>query len=434
MRKRFFLNTRALLILLAAQPLLRSNASLAFDCNWVMAGKAHVEKPAQISLYKSDGTLTEDYNLKVQALKTGDTIQFDEHTLFKINAVLGQGASTRIFDIGGGKALRIPINRSNPRDHRAAVVLLNDIIYSNKSLRIAGIPVIKVDASASQIDRFAVVEAVKVKATLEDLVVYHNGNPENAWGKLNLSPEEQTHAENSFFEFATKLWPVKWIGDFRPDQVAYDGEQWILLDYGNVSTFISSFDSKSNLFGAQTIETEWGSPFKNELVPKDWAKKIARLQRTARKNAEKAGYFIRPKFRNSDAEADFLMNSPYQSPLPDGTEINARRRSSYYDDARAEPEIDRNGKVISPWLRTQLPLKIERHLRDDGKYSLYRVQIEGYGLGFLVIKNKIKESSRGFCTYLEEGMVRKHFAEISRANLKLARGYDYMLFRGAQKK
>jgi hypothetical protein len=170
-----------------------------------------------------------DYDKALESVVSGDTIRFGDQ-VFKIQGRLGLGSlgnRTIIFDIGDGRALRVP---KTVRD-------LDFSCYFRKGateLEGSQLQKVKVFLDESPLDcHYVVVEKVNVLFTLE----YFFAQRTQALSDTVLGVNVEK-AMLALDRFMLSTYEFTRISDFWPFQVVFDGENWIVLDWaqGSVRT------------------------------------------------------------------------------------------------------------------------------------------------------------------------------------------------------
>ncbi|MBL6991765.1 MAG: hypothetical protein ISR65_18430 [Bacteriovoracaceae bacterium] len=159
-----------------------------------------------------NGVPVEEYEERVGMIWEGDTVVFSDNHKFTLLNKLGNGSTTEIYSIGGGRALRI--SKTAPDD-----LNLTQLFYKgHQQLQQAKVPVVQVVYKPS-IGEFVVVEEVD---KLFDLKSFFKTLEHNSF--------EFTHILDKLYNFVESTWSFFEIDDFSPSQLIWDGHKWVLID------------------------------------------------------------------------------------------------------------------------------------------------------------------------------------------------------------
>lgn len=195
---------------------------------WV-SPNGHCAKPKNVELYPDDRP-ARDYGARLDSIEAGDTLRLDKGQRFKILDVLGEGDTTRIFDIGDGWALRVPKkatrwwkrNSSSSHDE-PALQHFSFFIETRDALENDGIPVVELDQKRTRYN-FAVVKKVEV---LFDLKTYMEM-------RKQMEKSERKAIDKALIAFARTTYKYNYISDFKTRNLIYTGgRRWLLIDIGN---------------------------------------------------------------------------------------------------------------------------------------------------------------------------------------------------------
>lgn len=175
----------------------------------------------------------EEYQLRLRSAGRGDILVFEGGVEFKIEGYLGQGYTTRVYDLGNGKALRVPLGQAF--ENKATQVVVDGGFYnrsylaSQSSLEKAGVVVPKLFVSESAASgSYLVVERIEVRYTMQDFIdMYKKGKISAEALASRYGPALKTFAESTA--------QLTYIGDFKPSQVGWDEvhRRFVLLDWTN---------------------------------------------------------------------------------------------------------------------------------------------------------------------------------------------------------
>lgn len=159
-----------------------------------------------------------EYRERVQVLKSGDKIGFANGKQYEIAKLLNdfeiQRANTAVLLLTNGHVLRIPtMNTKFARDFMKDYQRGHPLLKSN-GLRVPDLIDRGIDG------QYLVVSYVPVVDRL------------SRWLKAPYGQEKR----DAFMRFARETARFDLIGDFGSDQVVWDGQNWILIDWGEVSS------------------------------------------------------------------------------------------------------------------------------------------------------------------------------------------------------
>ncbi|MBI3544668.1 MAG: hypothetical protein HY075_15460 [Deltaproteobacteria bacterium] len=183
-------------------------------------------------LFSAPGVQSATYDADVAALQAGDEVVFSNGSRFEVKAVLGKGNTARILDVGGGKALRIPLKSGRFDKTMSYMDYVDAFLEGYKTLKEREAPVVETYVDESLPREYVVVEALSVKFTYDDFIT----------GKVKLSEEQATKVQDDFIEFARKTWGFSIVGDQHTEQVVYTADKgWLFLDFDARNKTASSF-------------------------------------------------------------------------------------------------------------------------------------------------------------------------------------------------
>lgn len=183
-------------------------------------------------LFYTDGRPVDDYEDAVRNLRPGDKVRFPDGNSFTLGERLGNGGATVIFDVGEGKALRIPIH-----EWAIELKLMEQFLELYNKLDDESIPLIKVFTNESSLDgTYAVVEKVDFEIDLPKYLKSGTKDPAKEKGLRHL-----------LYAFA----PYAEFPDFKLDQFVWDGEEWVMLDWSNQELIMAK--SMTDPFAATDI-------------------------------------------------------------------------------------------------------------------------------------------------------------------------------------
>lgn len=185
-----------------------------------------------IKLYKTDGSQMEHYNTRLNSLKAGDVLSFSDGKSFEFISHLGQGYTTKVIEVKHKNtvmALRLPVSNWMYRSAQSNEFIpypdfINAFIDHHVKINMTDIAPKIYHSLRGQ---YIAVEKINIEIGLDDVLL-------NADTLQKEQPEKLLQLETKFIEFAKKLAPLQYIGDFKPEQMVYNGEKWILLDVLNI--------------------------------------------------------------------------------------------------------------------------------------------------------------------------------------------------------
>lgn len=217
-----------------------------------------------LSLYTKDGKVPSGYSGFLQSLmqaKPGTKFSFLPNEQFTFKKFLGNGQTTVIVETMEGHTLRIPQedpmsgSLKNPALYKD---FIESYLNSSQELAAAGVRVAEVDLSASRPPRFLVVQkediyfkttsGKTIALTLEKFLT------EAVRKELNFTEADTKAIYDKLIEFAVSTWKFSFIGDFNETQLAYNGREWVLIDFARRNTKAVSVNQRQNTFSPQRYE------------------------------------------------------------------------------------------------------------------------------------------------------------------------------------
>jgi hypothetical protein len=177
-----------------------------------------------VELFLANGDAVENYLQKIDSIESGDSVQFSDGSLIKIDRFLGSGTQTAIFSLKDNPELVIRI----PRPSQFKTL---EQVQAGLSSYVEGY---------HSLERFDVPH-VKILAGLKTEYLMVNKIPETALSLdkfLNESVVESVDrkkASKALVHFMIKSAGFGIFGDFNPSQLRYDStkDQWQLIDWDN---------------------------------------------------------------------------------------------------------------------------------------------------------------------------------------------------------
>lgn len=201
----------------------------------------------EVRLFETSGKPVSEYQDSIVSLKENDVVIFSDGKKIKIKSVLGEGGMTRVFETSNGEAIRILKNTG----------FSDDYVESIRVLLARGVPAPLIIEKYKA--EYTLMQKIDVQFTMADLLVDGQG----------LSPLQQKTLFAALQTFAERSARYLYVGDFRPDQIAFDGSRWILLDATNIHIVA---DNKKELadkgFGDQNIFRQFDENFIDQIFGK----------------------------------------------------------------------------------------------------------------------------------------------------------------------
>ena len=179
---------------------------------------------AEFRLHSNDAA-DEYYHRSIKMIGPGDRVGFSNGLWFTVEKVLHKEKPlashgwTAVFAISNDRAIKLPM-------HLMADEQLRFFLEGYKALKQAGVPTVHIYLRDSYIDQFfaeyVMVERVAVVQLLSEW-----------FNEIDESGFVDQHKKSELENFLYSTYKFEAIGDFRPDQLAWTGKKWILLDWDN---------------------------------------------------------------------------------------------------------------------------------------------------------------------------------------------------------
>jgi hypothetical protein len=217
-------------------------------------------------------------------LKPGDMLEFSNGAVYPVLGILGKGFTTLVIDIGHEKVLRIPKHKrmpyikppANQFFHSSSIDVVGDTydmdytqfttatLEGYQTLRQAGVPTVALFVDESLAGEYVVAQKINIAFFLDAIL-----------GKYRkVDPATYKAAEEALIRFAHRSAHFQAIGDFKANQLAFDGTDWVLVDWTTRSV-AAQFQNDPNIF--QKFIEAFDAPLRRKL------------QRTIRQARESAG-------------------------------------------------------------------------------------------------------------------------------------------------
>ncbi len=191
-------------------------------------------------LFDERGAQVETYDAIVQRLRNGDRVVFSDGVEYSILGVLGNGNTTKILKIEGGKALRIPLKSGrfiNEMGQEGPLYrdFINEFEMGWRSANANGVKIIHFYPYEYRAGERAVVDAIDVAFTLEDFLWKRN--------TLNLDTVSIEAVTKEVVEWFSSTFKYTYLGDFNESQVLFDlrTRKFILGDITGHNVDVVSF-------------------------------------------------------------------------------------------------------------------------------------------------------------------------------------------------
>lgn len=195
---------------------------------------------ARVELFDANGKQVKDYDEQIDFLRatTNNTVVIG-NTEIREKKYLGSGDTTSIFSLSEDKpfidadgrvierAIRFPIAKGRHPSGTPYVEYLRRFVSAMKALERAGVRTVKVFESDSKlvpVPQYVIVERVHEIFKLRELLA-NLKNPNSP-----LKPAERDRYLAALEKFFESTWNFEVIGDFNPNQLVWNGREWVVLD------------------------------------------------------------------------------------------------------------------------------------------------------------------------------------------------------------
>jgi hypothetical protein len=172
------------------------------------------------TLYFPNGMQSPNYNAEMQNVRSGDVLSLGDRK-YPIGNLLGTGNTTRIFDMGGNYALRLPKASGIFRGSSTYQIYIQEMFNGYRILKDNGVRVVKVYSEFSNPSRYLVVKKVFTLFSLGEF----------AGGQVYLNEVQRNQINAALLIWVAGASKFKHIGDFHADQLRWTGTEWILMDW-----------------------------------------------------------------------------------------------------------------------------------------------------------------------------------------------------------
>ncbi len=189
------------------------------------------EKP--VRLWNSAGEVTDAYAANVHRLPPGTLLHLRQGQTARIVRFLGAGNTTVIYEIEGGKALRLAKGVGISDMGVAYDGYLAWFYEGMRKVSATETPAVKVYAEESWPTRYLVVE--KLEAPTEINRIY--SLEEVLAGEVEDTEMKRRMLYELEHEFAPRSWALRFVSDMRTDQLVYTRRGWIVADLTSTVRF-----------------------------------------------------------------------------------------------------------------------------------------------------------------------------------------------------
>lgn len=231
-----------------------------------------------IRLWDATGEVRSGYSAAVRRLPIGAEILLKEGTppvTAKILRFLGNGNTSVIYEIEGGRAIRLAKGEGLTDLGPTYDAYLLWFAEGAERVERTETPIVKVFHEESWKERYLIVEALEPPTgiselySLEDLV---RGNVRDPALKKRMTTE-------LLDDFAPKTWQLRHVADMRTDQLLYTKRGWIIAD-------LSSTVRMAKTARDATLFSAMGK------LPPGWRLRLEKKVFAARAEAEFKGNFV----------------------------------------------------------------------------------------------------------------------------------------------
>ncbi len=382
------------------------------------------DKPKLVRLVRK-GNPVKNYQDLLENLKTGDRIDLGEGHIFTFYNYLSDersGDMTTIIDVGNGWALRLSRHFSHtfvmtPELMKKEMMDWCELI---DELRENGVPVVDVNKKESKPPFFILVKKENFIFRLSDLFVN---------GRLNLKsptlakidPQVVRQALEKLIVFAGKTWMYRSIGDYRYEQLGYNGVDWLLFDVGKRwHAPLANFDDQIHSF-SHPSEDPYSNSKNGNFLPRQYLRHIDELIRNERLKASREGQWIsRKTYTGKFGFDNSLIQGLIKEPIPAGRKFKI---------SSGNPEVKR-GIPTDPeydkWSKREVSFKVKSLIKSSDLFSFYEVKIRK---GPPAILKVLRRNDDAAVSRLQQDV-----AEIKekRKSALVAYGSDFIVFVGEE--
>lgn len=187
----------------------------------------------EVRLFDSSGEQIYDYKQELDSLQRDDVLVFDQKK-FKIESFIGEGRTTRIYSIGEGRAIRLPLNRGAFSKNLSYANYIQEYYLGYENLKNSKVPIPKVYIEESDPQKYLIVEELKTSFNLYEFLQEKN--------RVNIKNWHNIYAELK--KFARLTSEFTYIEDAHIKQIVWTNKGWVLLDF--MSRAKKSSDSLEN--------------------------------------------------------------------------------------------------------------------------------------------------------------------------------------------
>jgi hypothetical protein len=207
-------------------------------------GFSSVSDSSEIELFFEPGSPVENYDELVENLQEGDEVYFGNGESFFLEGYLGEGTKTKVFSIGEGKAIRIPLMGDD-----GYFLALADYVDAYDDLEMTEVPRVRVYKEESSVfylqdpemedwhPRWEGITIAEYLIVEEIEEVANAGRLFEEWVSTGICDEACKEMFAGLEAFFLSTWRLAWLGDFHLGQLSWDGERWVLVDFAGNNDF-----------------------------------------------------------------------------------------------------------------------------------------------------------------------------------------------------
>lgn len=230
-----------------------------------------------IRLWNSAGETVEGYGAIVTRMKPGTELLLrggENPRTVTIGKFLGNGNTSVIYDIGDGRAIRLPRGDGLSPLGPAYSAYIYWFAEGAEHVSETEAPIVKVYSRESAKERYLIVEklsppkGVDTLYSLEDLVK----------GRVKGKKLAEKMTAELLDDFAPATWQLRFVADMRSDQILYTSRGWLIADLSSTVKFAREVRD-ATLFSAMG------------KLPISWRLKLEKRVLAARRDADLSGNF-----------------------------------------------------------------------------------------------------------------------------------------------
>lgn len=194
-------------------------------------------KPKLVILYQ-DQKPVENYSQALLSIQPQDRVKFDQKT-YQVDSIIWGETDLIASVVDVDKIIRIPKTATELEADR---LLREAHVKYYPLLKQKGVQVVQVFVSESPFGQYTVVKREPVQFKLSEYLTTKN--------ELNSADDP---IDQGLIQFARSTSKVSYIEDFSPEQIIWNGQSWLLVDWG---THIF-FPTPEVLIHSATVFDDW---------------------------------------------------------------------------------------------------------------------------------------------------------------------------------